>query len=156
MDRTPIFNSVLLGRASPVPPDRHRHAGARALRKRALTSIGVIIIGSLAAPAMAASEPSTRLIRCGEQSCLQISGHRGDPAAIVSINGHVVPVEGKHSWRVRLPVEVVRQWSVPYARAIEVSLHDPETQRETKASVDLPIGLLGGVTALASLVISVR
>ena len=105
---------------------------------------------------MAASEPTTRLIRCGEQSCLQINGRRGDPAATVSINGHDVPVEGEHSWRVRLPVEVVRQWSTPYARTIEVSLHDPETQRETIASVDLPIGLLGGVTELASLVISVR
>jgi hypothetical protein len=126
------------------------------LRERALASIGAIIVGSLASPAMATSEPSTRLIRCGEQSCLQISGRRGDPAAIVSINGHAVPVEGEHSWRVRLPVDVVRQWSVPYARTIEVSLHDPETQRETNSSVDLPIGLLGGVTELASLVISVR
>jgi hypothetical protein len=121
-----------------------------------LASIGATVIGSLASPAAAASEPSTRLVRCGEQSCLQISGSRGDPAAIISINGHVVPVEGEHSWRVRLPVEVVREWSVPYARTIEVSLHDSETQRETNASVDLPIGLLGGVTDLASLVVSVR
>lgn len=120
-----------------------------------MASIGAIIIGSLTSPA-AASEPSTRLIRCEEQSCLQVSGRRDDPAAIVRINGHVVPVEGKRSWRVRLPIEVVRQWSIPHARTIEVSLHDPATQRETVASVDLPIGLLGGVTNLAALVISVR
>ena len=156
MDRTPIFNAVFPGHASPVPPDRHRQAGGRGLRKRAFASIGTIIIGCLPSPAMAASELTTRLIRCGEQSCLQINGRRGDPAATVSINGHDVPFEGEHSWRVRLPVEVVRQWSAPYARTIEVSLHDTETQREAIASVDLPIGLLGGVTDLASLVISAR
>ena len=156
MDRTPIFNAVLPGRASSVPLDQHRSAGGPGLRKQALASISAIIIGSLASPATGASEPSTRLIRCGEKSCLQISGRRGDPAAIIRINGRVVPVEGEHSWRVRLPVDVVRQWSVPYARTIEVSLHDPETQCETIARVDLPIGLLGGVTELASLVISVR
>lgn len=151
MGRTPIFNAVLPGCASPVPPKPPRPTGGRAL-----ASLGAIVVGSFAPPAMAASEPSTRLIRCGEQSCLQISGRRGDPAAIVNINGHVVPVQGEHSWRVRLPVEVVRQWSVPYARTIKVSLQDPETLRETNANVDLPIGLLGGVTDLASLVISVR
>jgi len=105
---------------------------------------------------MASSEPSTRLVRCGGDSCLQISGHRDDPASIVSINGHVVPVEGEYSWRVHLPVEVVRQWSAPHARTIEVSLLDWEMQLGTIASVDLPIGLLGGVTNLASLVVSAR
>ena len=126
------------------------------MRKLALASIGAMIIGGLASPATANSEPSTRLIRCGEQSCLQISGRRDDPAATVRINGHVVPVEGKRSWRVRLPLEVVRQWSVAHARTIEVSLQDPATRREIVASVDLPIGLLGGVTNLAALAISVR
>jgi hypothetical protein len=105
---------------------------------------------------MAASEPSTKLVRCGDESCLQISGRRADPATTVRINGHVVPVEGEHGWQVRLPVETIRQWSVPYARTIEVSLHEPEARDETISSVDLPIGLLGGVTELASLVVRVR
>ena len=126
------------------------------MRRWAFALIGAAMIGSLASPATAASEPSTKLIRCAEQSCLQISGRRENPTAIVCINGHVVPVEGEHSWRVRLPLEAVREWSAPHARTIEVSLQDPETRRETVASVDLPIGLLGGTTDLASLVISVR
>jgi hypothetical protein len=126
------------------------------LPKTLLALIGAIIIGGLASPATAASEPSTRLIRCGEQSCLLISGRREDPAAIISINGHKVLVEGEQRWRVRLPMDVVRQWSAPYARTIEVSMRDPDAQRETIASVDLPVGLLGGTTDLASLVISVR
>lgn len=128
----------------------------RCLQKQVLVLIGATIIGSLVSPAMGASKPSTRLIRCGEESCLQISGRRDDRAMIVSVNGHVVAVEGKRRWRVRLPVEVVRQWSAPYARTIEISLRDPETQGVTIASVDLPIGLLGGLKDLASLVISVR
>jgi hypothetical protein len=126
------------------------------LRRRAFASIGAAIIATLALPATAASEPSTKLIRCAEQDCLQISGRRADPAAIISINGHAVPVEGEHRWRVRLPVEVVRQWSAPHARTIEVSLRSPEMQGETVTSVDLPIGLLGGTTDLASLVITLR
>lgn len=156
MDRTSNVKAVPAERASPVPPQRHWPVGGRAMRKLALVSIGAISIPSLASPATAASEPSTRLVRCAEQSCLQIRGHRDDPATIITVNGHVVPVEGEHSWRVRLPVDVVRQLSAPHARTIEVSLQDPETRHETVASADLPIGLLGGTTDLASLVISVR
>jgi hypothetical protein len=105
---------------------------------------------------MAAPAASTKLVRCGEQSCLKISGHRDNPASTVSINGHEVPVKGGQGWRVRLPVETVREWSLPYARTIEVTFHDPESQRETIADADLPIGLLGHVTNLASLVVSIR
>lgn len=74
----------------------------------------------------------------------------------IAINGHVVPVEGERRWRVRLPVEVVRELSAPYARTIEVALRDPDAQREVVASVDLPVGLLGGTTELASLAIRAR
>lgn len=167
MDRTSAFSTVLLDSPSqmqgprqwlvlPDPPERHRPAKRRRLRKRALALTGALVVGSLASPAIAAPEQSARLVRCGAQSCLRITGHREKPALIVSINGHVVPVEGKRSWEVNLAVEAVREWSAPYARTIEVSLHDPETQRETIASIGLPIGLLGGVTNLASLVVSVR
>lgn len=96
------------------------------------------------------------MIDCGEQSCLQISGRREDPGVVVSVNGRAVPVEGERRWRVRLPVEVVRQWSIPHARTIEVSLRDPETRNETVASVELPIGLLGGTTDLDFLLVSLR
>jgi hypothetical protein len=156
MDRTSNFKAVLAERTSPVPRKRYWPVGGRAMRKLALVSIVAIDIASLASPATAASGPSTRLVRCAEQSCLQIRGHRDDPATIIAVNGHVVPVEGEHSWRVHLPVEVVREWSAPHARTIEVTLQDPETRRETVASADLPIGLLGGTADLASLVISLR
>src|SRR5687767_11893734 len=114
MDRTSIFNALLERRVSPAPSPQRRPAKGRGLRRWAFALIGAAMIGSLASPATAASEPSTKLIRCAEQDCLQISGRRADPAAIISINGHAVPVEGEHRWRVRLPVEVVRQWSAPH------------------------------------------
>jgi hypothetical protein len=148
---------VAASSGSPGPrAGRHRPAGRWGLRKRAAALAGAIVLGSLASPGAAASEPSTRLVRCGDESCLQISGRRSDPAAIVRINGHAVPVEGRHDWRARLPVDLIRQWSAPYARTIEISLREPEAQHETISSADLPIGLLGGVTELASLVIRVR
>lgn len=110
-------------------------------------------LGSLASPAIAAPEPSTKLVRCGAQSCLRVSGHRDDPLSIVRINGHAVSVEGVRNWRVHLPVDVVREWSAPHARTIEVSLGAPEAPC---TSVDLPVGMLGHTTELASLVISLR
>ena len=149
MDRTPACISLLSQTFVPEP------AKGSTFRKRTATLIGAIIIGGFATPAMAASEMSTKVVRCGDQSCLQVSGYREDPTSTVSINGQAVSVEGKNGWRVRLPVETVREWSAPYARTIEVSLRDPQTQLEASASVDLPIGMLGGVD-LASLVISAR
>lgn len=120
-------------------------------RKWAMALAGAIAVGSLASPA-AAREHRAKLVSCGEESCLQIAGHRADPAATVSINGREVAVEGENRWRVRLPVATVRLWSAPNARTIEVSLGDGEAG----TSVDLPIGLLGTVTNLAALEVRVR
>ena len=117
---------------------------------------GALVVAGLASPAMAAPEPSTKLVSCGTESCLLISGHREDPASTVSINGQEVSVTGKHRWRVSVPVATVRQLAAPYARTIEVSLRQPGTQQETFATADLPIGLLGHVTTLASLEVSLR
>ena len=157
MDRALTFDAAAPASTSrDFRADRHGPRKKPGLRRRAVAIAGAIVIGTLASPPSAASEPSTRLIRCGEESCLEVSGRRADPATAVRINGRVVPVEGKHGWRVRLPIETVRQWSAPYARTIEVSLAEPEARDEAVSAVDLPIGLLGGVTELSSLVVSVR
>lgn len=131
-------------------PPHHR------LSRHAALLAGAIALASLAAPAGAASGTSAKLVSCGAQSCLLITGHRDDPASIVTINGQAVSVEGKRGWRVSLPVETVRQLSAPYAREIEVSLRDPATQSETSDSVDLPVGLLGGLTDLSALEVSIN
>ena len=131
-----------------------RGGKGRHFRRRALALTGAFAIGNLASPATAAPEPSAKLVRCGAESCLRISGQRESSASIVRINGYVVLAEGKRRWEVDLPIDTVRDWSAPYARTIEVSLRDPDTQSWASASVDLPIGLLGGLTNLASLVVS--
>src|SRR4051794_13707271 len=96
-----------------------------------LAFVSAIAAGSLTSPAIAAPEASSRLIRCGVESCLQVTGDRDDPTSIVHINGHAVPVEGERRWKISLPLEVVREWSAPNARTIEVSLADPEGPPQT-------------------------
>lgn len=126
------------------------------MARRALVLAGTLLSAALASPAMAASEPTTKVVECGIQSCLLVSGRRDDPALLVSINGQVVDVEGEQNWRVRLPVETVRQWSAPNARTIEVGLLTAQAQLASSASVNLPIGLLGNLTDLAVLEVRAR
>lgn len=125
------------------------------VRSRTLVFAGSFALGCLATPALAAG-PSSKLVRCGGESCLQISGKRNNPAAIVRINDQVVPATGERGWQVRLPVDAVRQLSAPFARTIKISLQDPQTQVETTELVDLPIGLLGFAKELALLKVSAR
>jgi hypothetical protein len=119
-------------------------------------ALAAIIATGLASPAMAASEPSTRVVSCRSGSCLLVVGRRDSAASAVSINGHAVAVEGGRSWRVSLPVETVRDWSVPLARTITVAVADVGSPLATESEARLPIGLLGHAEDLAMLVISVK
>lgn len=125
-----------------------------AWRKLALT-IGAAF-APFAAPSVAAADPAARLVSCGAESCLLVTGHRDSGEAAVLINGHSVDVEGGRSWRVRLPLATVRDWSEPFARKIEVSLQDPKTPETQANYAVLPIGLLGHAPDLASLVITLH
>lgn len=129
--------------------ENKRAAARRKNRLRGLALTCAVAIANIAAPASAASEPRTRLVRCGEESCLQVSGYRDNPAATVSLNGEPVAVEGKRNWQVRLPLSAVRQLAYPNAQSIEVSLVNPLTMQETSADASLPIGLLGDISQLA-------
>jgi hypothetical protein len=120
------------------------------------TVLAAVVIAGSASPALAASAPSTRLVACEAGSCLLLTGRRANPASAISINGHVVPVTGKHNWRASLPVETVRLWSAPFARRINVATFDSKTGNETTADTALPIGLLGHVESLAMLVITAK
>jgi hypothetical protein len=117
-------------------------------------ALGATWLACAASPVLAASDPITRLVRCDSGNCLLVSGHRDSAASEVRINGQAVTVEGKRNWRVRLPVETVRIWSAPFARTIEVTLHDFRTQDISSENAYLPIGLMGH-TNLASLVVGV-
>lgn len=113
--------------------------------------LGAAAMGaSLSMPAFAAEALSTRLVSCGEESCLLVSGTRTDANALVAINGRVVAVEGARKWRVRVPVNTLRQWSAPSARTIVVSIAGVPDE------ADLPIGMLMGIEHLAMLTITAK
>lgn len=113
--------------------------------------LGALLSAAFGSPARAGIGAETELVRCGDESCLKVSGYRDEPDWIVSVNGREVTADGAYNWRVHLRLETVREMSAPGARTIEVSLRDPETNRETSANARLPIGLLGDITTLASL-----
>lgn len=133
-----------------------RNGKGRRFHRRALALAGAAIFGGLASPVIAAPEPSTKLVKCGAQSCLLVTGYRDDPTSVVSINGHAVAVEGARRWKAYLPVALVREWCAANARTIDVSLAAPAAEPATVTRVDLPIGLLADATVLAALEINVR
>ncbi|SRR5258706_125997 len=124
-------------------------------RERIL-ALAAILVAGLSSPAYAATGPRARLVACEAGSCLLVTGHRANAASAVSINGRMVSADGGRKWRVRVPVDTVREWSAPFARTITISLVDAETRTDARAEVDLPIGLLGQVENLALLVVSAK
>lgn len=120
------------------------------MRRFQAFALATILMTGIASPASAATQPSTRLVECGSESCLLVSGRRNDTGAVVSIAGRAVQVEGGRKWRVRLPVATVRAWSEPFARTIEVSTAG------VAEDADLPIGLLGRAENLAMVIVRVK
>ncbi|OYX67454.1 MAG: hypothetical protein B7Y88_00570 [Sphingomonadales bacterium 32-64-17] len=104
-----------------------------------------------ASPAAANDAPTTRLVACGEQSCLRIEGRRDSVGTLVAINGQPMAVDGAESWRVTLPMQTVRQIAEQGARRLEVTLLHPNATRESRDYARLPIGLLGDTTALEAI-----
>lgn len=96
-----------------------------------------------------------RLRTCGDETCVVLTGERGDAADVVTVAGHRVPVQGGRRFEVAVPVDAVRAWSVPFARTVAVTTID-RTGEATTRDVRLPIGLLGHVTELASLEVRSR
>lgn len=95
--------------------------------------------------------PQTKLERCGEQTCLRVSGRRADRSAPVLIEQHEVAVSGGKRWHVSLPLQTVRGWSAPAARTIAVEVAGNDRQ-QTQAV--LPIGVFGNTSKLAFLSVS--
>lgn len=101
------------------------------------------------APLLAENAPKTRLVKCGAQSCLVVTGKRSNADSQVRLNGYEVRTDGRYKWHVRLPVDTIRAWSAPNARTVTVSIEG--------ASMDakLPIGLMGHAN-LAVLIVRVK
>lgn len=119
-----------------------------------LAALCGMIFASLASPASAAPEPKTRLIDCGAESCLLVTGHRPSAGSAVSINGHAVAVKGDRKWQARIPLETVRRWSPRFARTITVSVGAGASA--SRVETDLPIGSLGQAPDLAFLVVTAK
>ena len=130
------------------------YSRARILGLAAIPVAG--LVAGFSSPAYAATEPRTHVVACEAGSCLLVTGYRANAASAVSINGRAVPANGARKWRVSVPVATVRAWSAPFARTITVSVVDAETRSDATAEVDLPIGLLGQIENLASLVVSAK
>lgn len=114
------------------------------------------VIALSAQPAWAGSGNKARLVSCDQSDCLLVSGSRADPGMLVRVNGHPVEAKGGRDWKVLLPVQDVRAWSLPGAREITVTTTQPGTNDPVTNQVDLPIGMLGSITELAYLVIPQR
>ncbi|WP_156840201.1 hypothetical protein [Novosphingobium aquimarinum] len=121
-------------------------------RSTGLFVCGIGLVTSV--PAHAKFSPKTELVRCGKDDCLRVSGHREEASHVISLNGVPVAAEGKNDWRVDLPIDAVRKMCGPRAQAIEVTLRDPQTRRESLARARLPIGLLGDSSKLAAIEIT--
>lgn len=122
-------------------------------------SLSAVCLGLLAVTVAHAQQPdrqpdrlsaSTRLVHCGAQTCVLVKGMRGDAQDRVAINGHAIAVEGTRHWQVAVPLESLRAWSAPYARAITLDVGGQDHD------VRLPIGVLGGTTDLALLEVRVH
>ncbi|MEN7538426.1 hypothetical protein [Aurantiacibacter flavus] len=113
----------------------------------ALLSAGAFV----ASPAAANDGPTTRLVTCGEQTCLRIEGRRDSVGTVVAINGQPMAVDGGESWRVTLPMQTVRQIAEHGDRRLEVTLLHPSANRESRNYARLPIGLLGETTDLEAI-----
>ena len=99
---------------------------------------------------------TTRLVTCGHDTCLLVTGSRQFRDDPVAINGHRVAVQGGRNWRLYLPMATVRAWSTPYARSLFIAEGTIVTSEGAGREVSLPIGLLGHTSDLAALEVRAR
>lgn len=122
------------------------------VRALGLLAAAAVLPGSASA-ADTSVAASTRLHRCGNQTCLLIQGRRTDPAAPILVEQHEVTAVGGRHWRVSLPLQTVRGWAQPSARSIAIDIAGEDGRSEQAA---LPIGVFARKTDLAFLTVSVR
>lgn len=124
---------------------------------RASWMTGLAIGFALAAtsgPAMASSR--TRLVHCGDQTCLRISGHRSSSTVAIRIAGQPLAVEGGRTWRATVPLSMARSAANASRDRLTLTMINPETQAQTVAFVALPPGALGRRVELATLTVNAR
>lgn len=113
----------------------------------------VLGLAMTATPGSVTAAPRARLVHCGDETCLRISGRRSHSAVIVQIAGHDLAVEGEHAWRTTVPLRTARGWVNRSGDMLMLTLADTQAGTERIDAVALPPGALGKRVELATLVI---
>ena len=108
------------------------------------------------APALAESTPQARLVHCGGDTCLRLSGHRPQATVTIAIAGHALAVAGGRNWHATVPLAIARAWGTPAGDVLTLALGDTRADSERLESVALPPGALGRRVELATLVVRAR
>ena len=125
------------------------HSAGRAIRGAAIMGIAIA-----AMPESAMAGTRTRLVNCGERTCLRISGHRSDATTAIRIAAQPVTVEGGRAWRATIPLLLARSGANASLDRLSFTTIDRKTGAESVESVALPPGALGRRVELASLNVS--
>jgi hypothetical protein len=110
----------------------------------------------LTVPAQAERATRARLVHCGADSCLRLSGHRMGVTTVVRIGGLELEVDGDRHWQATVPLTLARTWPIVRGYALRVVLADTAAGTERSETVVLPPGALGSRIEMASLVVSAR
>ena len=111
---------------------------------------------SAAAPAAAEHPASARLVHCGAETCLRLSGQRDEADTRVQVDGRDLPVTGARSWQATVPLAQARAWRLTRGYAVPVTLIDRASGAERTSPVAVPPGALGARVELASLIVRAR
>lgn len=107
-------------------------------------------------PAAAERPASARLVHCGAETCLRLSGQRAGVAIAVRVDGRDLPVTGERSWQATVPLAEARAWRLTRGYAVRVTLVDRADGAERTVAVAVPPGALGAHVELASLIVRAR
>ena len=100
-------------------------------------------LAMVATPGSTFAAPRTRLVHCGDATCLRISGRRPHAAVAVRVAGHTLRVEGKRAWRATVSLATARGWAGTRDGTLPVTLIDVRTGSESTELAMLPPGALG-------------
>lgn len=121
---------------------------------RAPRLVGFLLgLAMMAAPALSASVAQSRLVHCGRDTCLRISGRRSNPAVSIRIDGDALAVDGNRDWRVTVPLSTARIWARSSGSVLTLTSTDARGGTESRENVMLPPGAFGQRVELASLVV---
>ena len=118
--------------------------------------LGLLGVLVTVTPVQAGQSARARLVSCGENTCMRLSGYRPRTAMVVRIGGHDIAVAGDRAWEAAVPLAVARTWPTTRNYAVRLALVDPDARTEQVETVMLPPGSLGSRTEIASLTISAR